>query len=175
MRTDIVLTLTGNDRVGIVEEVTRALLALDGNVESSRMARLGGEFAILALVSLPVEHVVKVEPALADFVAAGYKLSVSETGTAASGEHAGWVPYEIEVTGADHEGIIHDVAERLSRLGINIESAETSTVAAPVTGVPLFTMTAQVAVPREVAETDWVAAVAAAGEEENVDIDVIAL
>ncbi len=53
MRTDIVFTLTGTDRIGIVEEVTGVLLGLEGNVETSRMVRLGGEFALLMLVSLP--------------------------------------------------------------------------------------------------------------------------
>jgi len=53
MAKDIVLTLTGRDRVGIVEEVTGVLLGLGANVGTSRMTRLGGEFAILSLVSLP--------------------------------------------------------------------------------------------------------------------------
>ena len=57
MRVNFVLTLTGPDRIGIVENVTGLLVARGGNVEVSRMARLGGEFAILMLVSIPVEHV----------------------------------------------------------------------------------------------------------------------
>ena len=56
MRANIVLTLTGADRIGLVEEVTGMLLDLDGNVEASRMARLGGEFAMLMLVSLSSEQ-----------------------------------------------------------------------------------------------------------------------
>ena len=56
MRTDIVMTLTGPDRVGIVEELTEALLGVRANVETSRMARLGGEFAVLMLVSVPSER-----------------------------------------------------------------------------------------------------------------------
>ena len=57
MRTSIVLTLTGPDRVGIVEDVTGILLAVDANVDTSRMAHLGGEFAILMLLSMPAERV----------------------------------------------------------------------------------------------------------------------
>ena len=52
-RTNVVFTLTGTDRIGLVDDITELLLALDGNVETSRMARLGGEFAVLMLVSLP--------------------------------------------------------------------------------------------------------------------------
>jgi len=53
MKRNLVLTLTGPDRIGIVEKVTGLLLERGGNVETSRMARLGGEFAVLMLVSLP--------------------------------------------------------------------------------------------------------------------------
>ena len=50
MQKTFVLTLTGPDRIGFVEKVTGLLLERGGNVETSRMARLGGEFAILMLV-----------------------------------------------------------------------------------------------------------------------------
>jgi glycine cleavage system transcriptional repressor len=50
MRNHLVYTLTGSDRIGIVEEVTKMLLDHGGNVETSRMVRLGGEFAMLMLV-----------------------------------------------------------------------------------------------------------------------------
>ena len=39
MRANIVLTLTGTDRIGLVDEVTGMLLDLGANVEDSRMAR----------------------------------------------------------------------------------------------------------------------------------------
>jgi glycine cleavage system transcriptional repressor len=175
MRTDVVFTLTGPDRIGIVEEVTRALLELGGNVGTSRMARLGGEFAILMLVALPEDRRADLDAAFAPLVAQGYKVTIGQTDAENSSEHAGWLPYEVLVTGADHEGIVHDVAAGLSRLGINIESAETSAAEAPISGAPLFTMTARVAVPPSVDETDWISALSTAGDESNVDIEVTAL
>lgn len=56
MQTNFVLALTGPDRMGIVDEVMGLLLERGGNVETSRMARLGGEFAVLMLVSMPSEE-----------------------------------------------------------------------------------------------------------------------
>ena len=69
VRTTIVFTLTGTDRVGIVDEVTQMLLDCGGNIETSRMARLGGEFAILVLVSLPSERLVTLEKAIPNLIA----------------------------------------------------------------------------------------------------------
>ena len=175
MRTDIVLTVTGPDRIGIVEEVTRALLELEGNVETSRMARLGGEFAVLMLVSLPAERLAQLDAAFAPLVSTGYKLTAGVTTPDEAARHAGWLPYVVEVKGADHEGIVHDIAGGLARLGINIESAETSVGAAPVSGTPLFTLSARVLVPALVAATDWIADLASAADEANVDIEVTAV
>ncbi|NTW29026.1 MAG: transcriptional regulator [Coriobacteriia bacterium] len=170
MRTDIVLTLTGTDRVGIVEEVTRVLLDLGGNVGTSRMARLGGEFAILALVSLPKASLGKLDSAFAHISAQGYKVTVSETAPAVAYE--GWAGYRVVVSGADHEGIVYGIASGLSSSGITIESAETSTVQASVTGTPLFTMVASILVPPSLAETDWMSALEDAAQDANVDVEV---
>jgi len=84
----------------------------------------------------------------------------------------GWLPYQIEVEGADHEGIVHEVARYLSARGINIESMETGVTAAPLSGTPLFTMTALVAVPPGLADQGWQAALEEMGNQLNVEITV---
>lgn len=171
MAARIVLTLTGPDRVGIVEDVTKALLGVGANVESSRMARLGGEFAIIMMVALPGAHIDAVDSVLAPLVSQGYTVGHQVCGSCAP-SHDGWDHYEISVEGADHEGIVHDIAAGLSNQGISIESMETGIVEAPVTGAQLFTMRAVVVVPPEVDSTAWVAVVKEAGERANVDVNV---
>jgi len=170
MRATIVFTLTGPDRVGIVEEVTDLLLGLGGNVETSRMARLGGEFAILMLVTLPAEQISHLDETVEHLKEHGYRVTASETKPAQVEAVPGWVPYRIQVSGADHEGIIHNIAAGLSRQGINIESMDTGTSRAPVSGTQLFSMSALVAVPNDLAQTDWIAALKEAGDRSNVDV-----
>ena len=171
MRTDIVFSLTGTDRIGIVEEVTGVLLGLEGNVETSRMVRLGGEFALLMLVSLPAERFFELDSAVSTLVAEGYRVTTTPT-RRAEVAHGGWLPYQVTVTGADHEGIIHEIAGGLAKRGINIESMDTSTLEAPVSGATLFSMSALVLVPPSLSEDDWMAALAEAGDQANVDIEV---
>jgi glycine cleavage system transcriptional repressor len=170
MRTNIVFTLTGPDRIGIVESVTKMFLDHGGNVESSRMARLGGEFAILMLVSLPEERSIGLESDLDLLISRGYK--VTSTPTKPAERRPGWLTYRIEVEGADHEGIIHEVSLYLSGRGINIESMETGVEYAPVSATPLFTMSAIIAVPPELAGAKWETALMDTGEVLNVDIRV---
>ncbi len=171
MRTDIVFTLTGTDRIGIVEEVTGVLLGLEANVETSRMVRLGGEFALLMLVSLPAERFTELDSAVSALTAEGFRVTTAATQKSEL-PAGGWVPYNVTVEGADHEGIIHEIASGLSQLGITIESMDTVTAEAPVSGAPLFSMTALVLVPPSLAEDEWMEALAEAGDQANVDIEV---
>jgi glycine cleavage system transcriptional repressor len=175
MRTNIVFTLTGTDRTGIVEEVTRMLLDQGANVETSRMARLGGEFAVLMLVSLPGGRLNALDTGIEGLKSQGFSVTTSRTGRTYAEAHAGWVPYKIEVYGADHEGIIHEVARTLSRHGINIESMDTSSSRAPVSGAPLFSMIALVEVPPDLPGREWKGSLEEVGLRENIDITVSAV
>jgi len=174
MRTDIVLTLSGPDRVGIVEEVTGIVLSAGGNVETSRMAHLGGDFAILMLVSLPAEKAAGIADDFEYLVGDGYTVTSRVTDQTYAQAHPGWTPFRIVVRGADHEGIIHEIAHGLSQRGINIESMETGTSPAPVSGALLFTMNAVVAVPREIPMETWTADLEEACRQVNVDVTVSA-
>ncbi len=174
MHMNIVLTLTGPDRVGLVEAVTKVVLDRGGNVETSRMARLGGAFAILMLASLPAGQLAELERAFDELIGQGYKLTLSETEQAHVERYAGWQPFQIEVHGADHEGIIHHVAQSLAERGITIESMDTATTSAAMSGDALFSMTALVLAPPGLVRDDWETALQRVGREVNVDISVTA-
>ncbi|QDV33777.1 glycine cleavage system protein R [Tautonia plasticadhaerens] len=172
MTRNFVITLTGADRIGIVEELTRLLLERGGNVESSRMARLGGEFAVLMLVSMPEDQISGLDSGLDELFLRGYRITTTPTDRPVVEARPGWVTYHIEVEGADHEGIIHRVASHLSARGISIEEMETETASAPFGGVTLFNMSALVVVPPELVEQGWEAGLDAIGGEMNLEIRV---
>jgi glycine cleavage system transcriptional repressor len=172
MQKNFVLTVTGPDRIGIVERVTGLLFGQGGNVETSRMARLGGEFAILMLVSMPEDRIAGLDADLEALAAEGYKLTTTATRGPHAGAHPDWLPYRIDVEGADHEGIIHEVARYLSERGINIESIDSETTPAPVSGSPLFAMSAQVVAPPTLAGPGWEAGLQEIADRMNLEIRV---
>jgi glycine cleavage system transcriptional repressor len=172
MQTNFVLTLTGPDRIGIVDRVTGLLFERGGNVEISRMARLGGEFAVLMLVTIPEERFAVLGADLERLADQGYKVTTTLVERSYTEPHPGWLPYLIEVRGADNEGIIHEVAHYLSERGINIESVESETTPAPVSGSPLFAMTAEVAVPPGLTDQGWEAGLQEIGNRLNLEINV---
>ena len=175
VRTTIVFTLTGTDRVGIVDEVTQMLLDCGGNIETSRMTRLGGEFAILVLVSLPSERLATLEKTIPNLIARGYQVTAVRTEQKYAGDRAGWQPFQVDLRGADHEGIIHEIAHTLSGCGITIESMDTGTGRAPNSGANLFTMTALIAVPPDLSDRGWETTLEDAAHRLDVEIKVSAV
>jgi glycine cleavage system transcriptional repressor len=71
----------------------------------------------------------------------------------------------------DHPGIVHKLSSELSRLGINIESMETKTYAAPVSGTPMFRLDAAVSVPAKTNVNDLRDRLSEIQREENIDIE----
>ena len=172
MRKNLVLTLTGHDRIGIVEQVTNEVLTYGGNIEASRMARLGGEFAMLMLISIPAEKFEELRQDVHSLQDEGYTVTTCQTGHSDLVKYSGWMPYQVEVSGADHEGIIHHITHRLAEHSINIETMDTGLARAPMSGTSLFTMTAIVLVPPDLSYRALQDDLEAVGDDLNVDVEV---
>ncbi len=140
-------TITSRDRPGIVEQVTEVLVKHGANLEESRMARLGGDFAGIMKIAVPEKREGKLVAALKSLKKKRISVSARPMEGGLPERLAGYLPHEIAVSGADHEGIVHGIAATLSGLGANIEELATSVVHAPITGAPLFNMRAVVGVP----------------------------
>jgi glycine cleavage system regulatory protein len=144
--TDLVLTLIGPDRPGLVESLAGRVAAHGGNWLESRMAHLAGQFAGILHVELPAERVAGLRAALAELEAQGIRLA-AEGGAAAAASDAQVL--ELELVGQDHPGIVRDVSEVLRRHGVNIEELTTDRASAPMAGGQLFSARARLHVPAE--------------------------
>lgn len=144
-----VLTAIGEDRPGLVEEVSEFILAHGGSIEDSRMANLQGQFAIVMLVAAAPEAI---EQLGGDLDALGSRTGIHARLTPAPPREqaAPRLPYRLTGRSLDQPGVVHQVANVLRSLNVNIESMETTLVAAPVTGAPVFTMDLVVAAPAEI-------------------------
>ncbi len=172
MNKNLVLTVTGPDRIGLVEDITKRMITYDANIEASRMARLGGEFAILMMVSVPEQKFDALREAMRQLPDEGYKISTRETKRGVSTRYVGWNAYRVKVSGADHEGIIHDIAHHLAEQGINIETMDTDVIDAPMSGGSLFTMDAVVYAPPNLKLEVWRDELDEVGDKLNVDTEV---
>lgn len=144
----IIISALGSDRPGIVQALSGAVLAREGNILDSRMTVLGGEFAVLMLVSGSEATLSTLEAdqnALADEL----DLNLVLRRTRAPGSRPTALPYRVEVIAMDHPGIVHEIANFFSERGINISDLNTGTYAAPHTGTRMFSLHLNLSIPAE--------------------------
>jgi glycine cleavage system transcriptional repressor len=172
MRKQLVLTASGRDRPGVLEELTKLILRHEGNVETSRFQRLGGDFALLMFVTAPERQIDKLRQVLGELHFVKFDVQTRLSEVAEPQEPAPSTECAITVLGADHLGIIHEVTRYLSEQGINVETMNTEVTAAPMSGTPLFSMSAVVRVPSKLSMDDLREALDFIGDELSVDTQV---
>lgn len=142
----LVITAAGEDQVGLVEKFSSKITETGCNIEQSRMVVLGGQFAILVLVSGAWNALSKLETQL-EPLGAQLGLSIVVKRTRARELSQPVLPYHVEVVALDHPGIVHNLAKFFARFGINIEELSTDTYPAPHTGTQMFSVQMEVGVP----------------------------
>ena len=142
----IVLTAVGADRPGLVNEISSVVHRAGANLEDAKMAILGGEFALLMLITGDPSSLETIEQSSAE-LENRLGLKVVTKRTERGHPHAGYLPYTLKVTGFDRPGIVHQVSELLARLDINVRMLESRVSFAPLSGTPMFILDAELQVP----------------------------
>ncbi|MCS6785426.1 MAG: glycine cleavage system protein R [Thiobacillaceae bacterium] len=142
----LVITASGADQVGLVDRLTARILDAGCNIVESRMALLGGQFAMILLLSGRWDALSKLEDRL-PAIGEDLGLAIIHKRTRPPERKQPLVPYHIEVVAIDHPGIVHSLASYFARQGINIEELNTETYPAPHTGTPMFSVNMTVGVP----------------------------
>jgi glycine cleavage system regulatory protein len=151
LRSQLVLTLIGRDRPGLVEALAALITKHGGNWEESRMAHLAGKFAGILRVSVPATAASGLAQALAGLEREGLRLVVesSEPDAKAAGRRL-----RLELVGNDRAGIVRDISRALATRGVNVDELHTRCEDAPMGGGQLFRADALLRVPAEVGIDD---------------------
>lgn len=168
----LILTATGPDRVGLVEKISEFISRRGCNIDDSKMAVFCGEFAIIVLIGGEAGGLAK--------IASGYREIETETGLSIAiktpsqrKSPESFLPYRLTASCMDHPGIVHQISAVLSSLGVNIESMETKTYSAPVSGTPLFQLEAHLALPARTDMNQLREHFAEIQRTENIDIELV--
>ena len=146
MKKYFVISALGKDRPGIVNQMSKAILDCGCNIEDSRMTVLGGEFALILMVSGHWGAITRLErqvPVLEKKLELTILARHTEPRTAVQDT----VPYTVDVVAMDHPGIVHDIADFFATRDINIEELSTWTYPAAHTGAPMFSLNMTVSLP----------------------------
>jgi len=152
MSNRFIMTAFGNDRVGIVADVTRLLYENDCNLEDTTMNMLADEFTLNLLFSSKQSNIeeqllsecrhlerekgisafVRPLPALQRKVNKGYKTCT------------------LNIEGLDQAGIVYKTSRFLADNKLNIIHLHSTAVTSPESGVKMYSMDIHVQVPEEI-------------------------
>ena len=126
----------------------KAILDQGGNISESRMTVLGGEFAMMLLVTGNQECIDNIISKL-DTTGEKLNLTLIAKETEFQNPDKKRLPYQISVVSMDHPGIVHNISDFLSSRNLNIEEIETNTYPAAHTGTPMFSLDMIISVPAD--------------------------
>lgn len=142
-----VITVIGDDRVGLVQSLADTVSRSGGNWERSEMADLAGKFAGLVEVTVPDARADELARNLKALE--GLQIQVQR----ASDESAtpeDTVAFRLELVGNDQPGIVQEITSALRGHRISIERFESAVTDAPMAGGQLFECRATLRGPESV-------------------------
>lgn len=145
----LVITALGEDRAGIVNQLSGLVMDSGCSIYDSRMTVLGGEFAVILMASGKWNELTRLEDILgtqAESLGLIIACKRTQTGSASTQR----VPYSIEAVSIDQPGIVHRVANFLTGHQINIQEMQSTRYAAAHTGTSMFAMQILVSIPADV-------------------------
>lgn len=146
MENYLVVSVLGADKPGIANELTAAASEHNCNIVDSRMAVLGGEFAVIMMLSGSWSSIAKFESNVSALEKKlGLLTLVKRTEMTTS--RSNLMPYIIQVVALDSSGIIKEISTFFSSQFINIENLQTDTYNAPHTGAPMLVLNMTVNIP----------------------------
>ena len=142
------------------------------------MSILGGEFALMALVTGPDAGLDQLR---ADPEELGRQLGLSitvkqtEVEDDAPAESTPACVWEVRAVAVDHPGIVHRITGVLASCGVNVARLETSLRNAPTTGTPLFELRLEAHLPAGGSPDEVEERLRQAAQAENLDLELAQL
>lgn len=143
----LVISCIGSDQPGIVNELAKTCAEHECNIVDSRMTVLGGEFAVIMMISGSWDCIAKLESglqALSD--ALGLTTTTKQTNPRPAAQA---FSYSVNVVALDNPGIVHEIAQFFSTQQINIDDLVTGTYSAPHTGTQMFNLNMLIRIPAD--------------------------
>jgi len=147
VETSYIVTFIGDDRPGLVEQLSGVIERNRGNWHESRLSQLGGKFAGLVLVSLPAAEGTTLEEELKALSSSG--ISVRVTPTAKTATPTPGRDITLRVMGPDRLGIVREISRALAQRQVNVVEMDTEVSSAAMSAEMLFTARIDARIPQD--------------------------
>lgn len=142
------------------------------------MAILGGQFALIALVTGSEQAIERLRETLPGFESElDLKVHIERAELEAMSleEKPEALLYRITAVAMDHPGIVHRISSILARSGVNVAALDTRISLAPTTGTPVFALTIEAQVPASLPVSELRALLDDVATRENLDLELHAV
>ena len=170
MTTSYIITFIGDDRPGLVEQLSAVIENNRGNWHESRLAQLGGKFTGLVLVSLPKADGETLEAELKALADSGISVRVTPTGDSTPPAHGKRVT--LSAIGPDRIGIVREISRTLAANGVNVIEMDSEVISAAMSGEMLFQTRIDAEIPDSLSINDLVDALDEIANQLTLDIDL---
>lgn len=144
MKNSLVVSVIGQDKPGLVEQLAAVIAQQQGNWLESSFSRLAGQFAGIVKVAVNGDGaalLLALQGLSGLDVRGVLDAELSESSDAALQSVA------LSLVGHDRIGIVKDVSTILERFGVNVEKLETWLASAPMSGETMFHAQALLSAP----------------------------
>jgi glycine cleavage system regulatory protein len=142
---ELVLTIIGRDRAGVVASLADVIRFHDGNWKRSEMAEIAGTFAGVVVVEVDDDRVDELLTNLLVLRDQGLHVTAQQVEEPVVAPDADEV--RLRLTGDDRPGVVHEISTAISDAGISISRLGTVTDLPGEDGGKRFEITIQLAVP----------------------------
>jgi glycine cleavage system transcriptional repressor len=174
MENRYIMTAFGQDRPGIVADVTKLLFENGCNLEDTTMTQLADEFTLILLFTCQNREIEELllrecrrlerDKGISAFLRPLQKRQ--ETG------RGGFWTCVLHVEGEDQAGIVYKISQFLADRGLNICNLQSVVKSSPGSGTTIYVMDIHVQVPEATSRALVQAGLSAVADDLNVDITV---
>lgn len=144
---ELVLTIIGRDRAGVVAELADVVRFHEGNWKRSELAEIAGTFAGVVVVEVEDDHADELLTNLLILREQGLHITAQQIEEPVDAPEA--QDMRLRFTGEDRPGIVHEISTTVSEFGISISRLGTQQEPSG-DGGHHFEITAQLSVPLDV-------------------------
>jgi glycine cleavage system regulatory protein len=135
MSQQLIITISAEDRPGIIRDISKIVLEHQGNWLDSSFSKLAGKFTGILLVSISNKNAASLKKDLLELSTDNFTLRVDNSSTEEfqSLEHAA-----VSIVGNDRPGIVDEIAALLAANKVNVVKFESRTESSPMSSGLLF-------------------------------------
>ncbi len=142
---ELVLTIIGRDRAGVVASLADVVRFHEGNWKRSELAEIAGTFAGVVVVEVGDDRVDELLTNLLVLREQGLHVTAQQVEEPTAAPDA--EELRLRLTGADRPGVVHEISTAISELGISISRLGTVTDLPGENGGRRFEITVRLSVP----------------------------